>query len=108
MRAVGCRLDKYRSSFRFLDLPKELRPQILTYTDLVTPLCEVEWNPKKGFISDTALGDAEVSGIALLNYNMRASFEIAGKTQTSAASAAITTLPTGRNVIADLRQRPCS
>jgi hypothetical protein len=37
------------SSFRFFDLPQEVRYQILEYTDLVTPLCEVEWNPKTKF-----------------------------------------------------------
>jgi hypothetical protein len=49
VRAVGNCLDEHTSPFRFLDLPLELRRQILEYTDLVTPLCEVEWNPKKGF-----------------------------------------------------------
>lgn len=29
--------------FRFLDLPPEIRQHILTFTDLVTPLREVEW-----------------------------------------------------------------
>jgi hypothetical protein len=48
-RAVGNCLDEPTSAFRFLDLPLELRRQILEYTDLVTPLCEVEWNPEKGF-----------------------------------------------------------
>ncbi|RFU27852.1 hypothetical protein B7463_g8506, partial [Scytalidium lignicola] len=48
-RATGCHVDKPKSLFRFLDLPQELRRQILEYTDLVTPLCEVEWNPEKGF-----------------------------------------------------------
>lgn len=38
-----------KSSFRFLDLPHEIRAQILHYTDLVTPLCEVEWNPESKF-----------------------------------------------------------
>lgn len=38
------------SSFRFFDLPHEIRHQILEYTDLVTPLCEVEWNPKTRFM----------------------------------------------------------
>jgi hypothetical protein len=37
------------SSFRFFDLPHEIRHQILEYTDLVTPICEVEWNPKNKF-----------------------------------------------------------
>lgn len=37
------------SPFRFMNLPRELRLQILQYTDLVTPLKEVEWNPKDNF-----------------------------------------------------------
>ena len=48
-RAVGYHFIQPMSPFRFLDLPQELRRQILEYTDLVTPLCEVEWNPEKGF-----------------------------------------------------------
>ena len=35
--------------FRFLDLPWELRQRILEHTDLVTPLREIEWNPREGF-----------------------------------------------------------
>ena len=35
--------------FRYLELPSEVRRQILENTDLVTPLCEVEWNPTDGF-----------------------------------------------------------
>ncbi|CZR60241.1 uncharacterized protein PAC_10137 [Phialocephala subalpina] len=42
-------LSQTQSAFRFLDLPRELRLQILEYTDLVTPLCEVEWNPESNF-----------------------------------------------------------
>ncbi|KUI62865.1 hypothetical protein VP1G_09991 [Cytospora mali] len=37
------------SLFRFTDLPAELRLEILKYTDLITPLKEVEWNPKDGY-----------------------------------------------------------
>ena len=48
-RAKGNVPDRRKSPFRFLDLPPELRRQIFEYTDLVTPLCEVEWNPKDGF-----------------------------------------------------------
>ena len=48
-RAMGRCLDQIESSFRFMDLPTELRCQVLEYTDLVTPLCEVEWNPEKGY-----------------------------------------------------------
>jgi hypothetical protein len=33
-RAVGCCSDEPRSPFRFLDLPQELRLQILEFTDL--------------------------------------------------------------------------
>ena len=48
-RAMGRCLDQPESPFRFLALPPELRRQVLEYTDLVTPLCEVEWNPEKGY-----------------------------------------------------------
>ena len=48
-RAMGRCLDQIESPFRFMDLPTELRCQALEYTDLVTPLCEVEWNPEKGY-----------------------------------------------------------
>jgi hypothetical protein len=37
------------SPFPFMDLPVEIRLQILKYTDLVTPLLEVEWCPKRNF-----------------------------------------------------------
>ena len=47
--ATGRRTDHLEHPFRLMDLLPELRRQILTYTDLVTPLGEVEWNPKKGF-----------------------------------------------------------
>ncbi|KAB8230880.1 uncharacterized protein BDW43DRAFT_313680 [Aspergillus alliaceus] len=36
-------------AFRFMDLPVELRLQVLEHTDLVTPLREVEWNPQNNF-----------------------------------------------------------
>lgn len=36
------------ASFRFLNLPTELRHHILGYTDLATPLREVEWTPSHG------------------------------------------------------------
>lgn len=32
-----------------MDLPAELRYQILEYTDLITPVKEVEWNPRDGY-----------------------------------------------------------
>ena len=49
IQAIGHPLDRLESPFRFFDLPQELRRQILEYTDLITPLCEVEWNPEDGF-----------------------------------------------------------
>ena len=33
----------------FLDLPREIRNQVLQYTDLITPMKEVMWNPKDGY-----------------------------------------------------------
>ncbi|KAI0968455.1 hypothetical protein F4678DRAFT_443052 [Xylaria arbuscula] len=36
-------------SFRFLNLPTELRLQILKYTDLVSPYNQVEWDSVQGF-----------------------------------------------------------
>jgi len=50
-RAMGYqdRWNHVGSAFRFFDLPQELRLKILGYTDLVTPLCEVEWNPESNF-----------------------------------------------------------
>jgi hypothetical protein len=41
--------NRARSLFRFFDLLRELRLQILEYTDLVTPNCEVEWNPERNY-----------------------------------------------------------
>lgn len=35
-------------SFPFMDLPAELRLEILSYTDIVAPRKEVEWNPSAG------------------------------------------------------------
>lgn len=35
--------------FRFLSLPTELRQHILTFTDLITPFREIEWNPSSKF-----------------------------------------------------------
>lgn len=36
-------------TFRFFDLPAELRWQIYQYTDLAMPLKEVQWTPHRGF-----------------------------------------------------------
>ena len=49
MRATGYLQDQSTSPFRFLDLPLELRQKILEYTNLVTPLREVQWSPENGF-----------------------------------------------------------
>jgi hypothetical protein len=38
-----------RGIFRFSDLPREIRLNILEYTDLVTPLCDVSWHADAGF-----------------------------------------------------------
>lgn len=48
-RAMGHPASQLKSPFRFLDLPGELRRQIFEFTDLVTPLCEIEWSPSEGF-----------------------------------------------------------
>ena len=49
MRAMSYPPFQSESSFRILGLPLELRRQIFEYTDLVTPLCEIEWSPQQGF-----------------------------------------------------------
>ena len=49
IQAIGHPLNQLESPFRLLDLPQELRRQILEYTDLVAPLCEVEWNLASSF-----------------------------------------------------------
>lgn len=38
-----------KGQFRLLDLPQELRVQILSYTDLVTENRQVEWRPHRGY-----------------------------------------------------------
>ena len=54
-RAAGCPPYRSESPFRFLDLPPEIRRQVLEYTDLITPLCEVAWNPEKAFFLEYVL-----------------------------------------------------
>jgi hypothetical protein len=49
MRAIGYQYPPAESPFRYLDLPRELRLKILQYTDLVTPLREVEWSSENKF-----------------------------------------------------------
>ena len=49
LRAKGHQFDESGLRFRFLDLPREIRNQVLQYTDLVTPIKEVMWNPKEGY-----------------------------------------------------------
>ena len=41
--------DSSPARLSFLDLPLEIRNQILQYTDLVTPMKEVMWIPKDGY-----------------------------------------------------------
>jgi hypothetical protein len=48
-KAKGLPSKEDPSPFRYMDLPQELRLKILEYTDLVTPLREVEWNPQENF-----------------------------------------------------------
>lgn len=48
VRAIG-QAPSPTFPFHFMDLPTELRLQILEYTDLIMPLKEVEWNPKDGY-----------------------------------------------------------
>ena len=43
------RKHQHQLFFRYLDLPNEVRTRILEYTDLVTPLAEIEWSPKVGY-----------------------------------------------------------
>ena len=51
LRAIGGQQSEESSNPRlsFLELPLEIRDQVLQYTDLVTPLKEVMWNPKDGY-----------------------------------------------------------
>jgi hypothetical protein len=49
IRLMGHSEASHETAFRFMDLPVELRLQILENTDLVTPLREVEWNPTDNF-----------------------------------------------------------
>lgn len=49
LRATGQPPPAHIAGFPFADLPKELRLRILEYTDLVTPLNEVEWSPTDGY-----------------------------------------------------------
>lgn len=42
-------INDRRKSFRFLDLPTELRWHILSFTDLVAPLRQIEWSPRAKF-----------------------------------------------------------
>ena len=49
LRAVGDFSPHYHHPFRLLDLPPEVRLRMLEYTDLVTPLRQVEWHPENGF-----------------------------------------------------------
>ncbi|KAI1400487.1 hypothetical protein F4819DRAFT_366913 [Hypoxylon fuscum] len=60
-RILGSDPDLNRP-FRFLDLPFEIRRQILEYTDLVTPYSQVQWNSTEGFHAKLCLsrcGDDE-------------------------------------------------
>ncbi len=50
-------------SFRFFDLPIELRRSILEYTDLITPYKEVRWSPESGsYIVDSLLNSCDGDG----------------------------------------------
>ncbi|KAB8437444.1 hypothetical protein FH972_025122 [Carpinus fangiana] len=49
LRATKSTQDILSSPFPFLRLPRELRLHVLSYTDLITPLREVHWNPEKKF-----------------------------------------------------------
>ena len=50
-RAIGGQQSEESSNprLRFLDLPLGIRDQVLQYTDIVTPMKEVMWNPKDGY-----------------------------------------------------------
>ncbi|KAK7960722.1 hypothetical protein PG988_011936 [Apiospora saccharicola] len=50
-RAQGMHRDENSKPFRFMDLPPEIRWQILEYTDLVAPLRQVGWRAGRGFSS---------------------------------------------------------
>ena len=44
-----------RGTFRFLDLPAEIRQHIFSYTDLVSPDRTVYWDPERGFTAHRLL-----------------------------------------------------
>ncbi|KAF3769357.1 hypothetical protein M406DRAFT_75838 [Cryphonectria parasitica EP155] len=48
LKATG-RAPRAIAAFRFMDLPTELRMLILSYTDLVIPLKEVQWHPTRKY-----------------------------------------------------------
>ena len=47
--ATGYSVTGTEPTFRFLDLPWEIRHRILQYTDLTTPFHEIYWNPHNGY-----------------------------------------------------------
>lgn len=58
LRAQGLqRDDEDKKPFRFMELPPEIRLQILEYTDLVMPLRQLEWRAGRGFSTSRTVPD---------------------------------------------------
>ncbi len=69
LRATGRQLDESGLGFRFLNLPPEIRSQVLQYTDLVTPIKEVMWNPKNGYSVCYCISTFDKEALAFFDEN---------------------------------------
>jgi hypothetical protein len=72
--AVGKSPRRTDHPFRYLDLAPETRLKILEYTDLVTPLNEVNWNPQGGYYVEYWLDNCHVPGGCALDFHYACQF----------------------------------